>query len=181
MRQWVTDSIPQAYFALPWLAKIRDTQSIQALVNRADIEQRTGNKMTQRSAGYKSLSTRAYLALARGDTTSAANQFAALPDTLCIACYMDRVTAARLLAAKSRNDDALKLLDQRLNTLITPIEILIAFERAPLEVKANRQRDAYESYQRVVDTWSDGDRALQPYVATAKREMSRLTPRITIR
>lgn len=181
MRQWVTDSIPQAYFALPWLAKIRDTQSIQALVNRAAVEQRSGNKVTQRSARYKSLSTRAYLALARGDTASAANQFAALPDTLCIACYIDRVTAARLLAAKGKDADALELLDQRLNTLITPIEILIAFERAPLEIKADRQRDAYESYKRVVDTWSDGDPALQPYVATAKREMSRLTPRITFR
>ena len=178
MRSWVADKIPQAYFALPWLARVHDIQSIQALVTRADSEKQSGQKLARRAAEYKSRSTRAYLSLARGDTAKALTEFTALPDTLCIACYIDRVTAAQLLSAKSRNADALRLLDQRLNTLITPIEILIALQRAPLEEKLGRPRDAYDSYKRVVDAWSRGDANLQGYVDTARREMRRIQPMI---
>jgi serine/threonine-protein kinase len=178
MRQWVTHKLPQAYFALPWLAKVRDIQSIQALMQRADADRRKGDRAEQRATQYKSMSTRAYLALARGDTASAVTQFAALPDTLCIACYIDRVTAAELLASKGRNAEAHRLLNQRLNTLITPIEVLIAARRAQLEETLGRPRDAYQSYKRVVDAWSEGDPVLQPYVEKARREMAKLQPRI---
>jgi serine/threonine-protein kinase len=178
MRQWVAQKIPQAYFALPWFARIRDIQSIQALVARADAERQSRDKAAERSAQYKTMSTRAYLALARGDTASALKQFTALPDTLCIACYADRITAAELLAAKGRNAEAYRLLNQRLNTLLTPMEILIAARRAPLEAKLSRPRDAYNSYKRVVDAWSRGDAVLQPLVDIAKREMARIQPRI---
>ena len=124
---------------------------------------------------------RAYLTLARGDTASAVTQFAALPDTLCIACYIDRVTAAQLLITKGRTADAHRLLNQRLNTLMTPVEILIASMRAPLEVQLGRPRDAYLSYKRVVDAWSRGDPVLQPFVDAAKREMRRIQPNIAKR
>ncbi len=178
MRKWVADKIPQAYFALPWFARIHDTQSIQALVTRADSERQSGEKVARRAADYKSRSARAYLALARGDSGSALTQFTALPDTLCIACYIDRVTAAELLSAKGRNADAKRLLDQRLNTLITPIEILIAARRAPLEAKLGDPKDAFDSYKRVVDAWSRGDASLQTFVDQANREMRRIQPMI---
>lgn len=181
MRRWVADKIPQAYFALPWFANVRDVQSIQTLAQRADAGRRVGDKAAQRAAQYKSMSTRAYLALARGDTAAALTQLTALPDTLCLACYIDRVTAADLLAAKGRTADAHRLLNQRLNTLLTPIEVLIAAKRAPLEVKLGRPRDAYQSYKRVVDAWSRGDPVLQPIVETARREMRRIQPNIAKR
>ena len=181
MRQWVNEKIPQAYFALPWLAKVRDVQSIQALMQRADADRRVGDRAARRATQYKSMSARAYLALAKGDTASALTQFTALPDTLCIACYIDRLTAADLLAAKGRTADAHRLLNQRLNTLITPIEILISSRRAVLEQKLGQKREAYDSYKRVVDAWSEGDPVLQPIVEAAKREMRRLQPNIAKR
>jgi hypothetical protein len=88
------------------------------------------------------------------------------------------VTAAELLASKGRNAEAHRLLNQRLNTLITPIEVLIAARRAQLEETLGRPRDAYQSYKRVVDAWSEGDPVLQPYVEKARREMAKLQPRI---
>ena len=181
MREWVRAGIPQAYFALPWLAKVRDVQSIQTLMQRAETDRRTGDRAERRSDQYKSMSSRAYLALAKGDTASALAQFVALPDTLCIACYIDRVTAAELLAARGRTAEAQRLLNQRLNTLITPIEILIAFRRAPLEERLGRPKDAYQSYKRVVDAWSGGDPVLQPMVEDARRGMRRIQPRIAKR
>jgi hypothetical protein len=42
----------------------------------------------------------AYLALAGRDTAAAIRAFAALSDTLCLGCYLDRLTEARLLAAR---------------------------------------------------------------------------------
>ncbi|HEX6573694.1 MAG TPA: serine/threonine-protein kinase [Gemmatimonadaceae bacterium] len=179
VQQWVNDGIPQAYYALPWLARIKDTRSIQILAARADGDrQRATEKAARRAAQYKSMSARAYLTLARGDSSQALTQFAALPDTLCIACYIDRVTAAQLMIRAGQQDKAYRLLSQRLNTLITPIEILIASMRAPIEAGMGRNRDAYESYRRVADAWTQGDPVLQPLVEEARREMIRIQPRI---
>ena len=69
------------------------------------------------------------MSLARRDTSDAMARFSKLPDTLCIACYMDRLYAARLLAARGKLNEANQLLTQRLNSLITPAEVMIALER----------------------------------------------------
>ncbi|HKY96772.1 MAG TPA: protein kinase [Gemmatimonadaceae bacterium] len=178
-QQWVADGIPQAFFAMPWLARVKDIRSLQVLAARADGDrERATEKASRRSAQYKAMSARAYLSLARGDTSSALKQFSTLPDTLCIACYIDRVTAAQLLIKAGKDDDAYRLLSQRLNTLISPIEILVAAMRAPLEAKMGRNRDAYYSYKRVADAWTQGDPVIQQYVEDARREMARIQPRI---
>ncbi|MBA2631471.1 MAG: hypothetical protein H0U86_00475 [Chloroflexi bacterium] len=106
--------------------------------------------------------------------TAAATAFAALPDTLCIACYVDRLHAGRLLAAKGKADDASVLLGQRLNTLITPMEVLIALERGRIAAKTGKREEAVRAYKLVADAWATGDAGLQTYVQEARRELSRL-------
>ena len=123
---------------------------------------------------YRAASTRAYLSLARRDTADAIKRFTALPDTLCIACYIDRFYAARLLSATKKYDDADKLLGQRLNSLITPVEILIAFERGHVLTQLGNVAEAIRSYRLVANAWATADPVLQHYVEEAKRELVRL-------
>ncbi|MEO8576025.1 MAG: protein kinase [Gemmatimonadales bacterium] len=171
---WLTRGIPQSFLALPWFAQRGNTQAITVLQHRADSAARVGTDFARRGWRYRAASTRAYLTLLKNDTTAAATAFAALPDTLCIACYMDRLQAAKLLAAKGKLEEASVLLGQRLNTFITPAEILIAFERGRVASKLGKREDAIRAFRLVADAWSPGDPGLQPYVLEAKREISRL-------
>jgi hypothetical protein len=102
------------------------------------------------------------------------NQFVALPDTLCIACYVDRLYAARLLAARGRLQDAGNLLGQRLNVIITPIEVLIALERGRVAMKLKRTIEAADAFTLVTSAWSNADPVLQPLVAEARGELQKL-------
>jgi serine/threonine-protein kinase len=172
--RWVRDGIPAAYFALAWLANVKRTQELQILAERADSASNVGEQLARRSARYRASAARAYLSLARGDTAAALQRFATLADTVCIACYMDRVTQARLLISKGRFADADLLLSQRLNTLITPAEIWIASIRAPVLERLNRRAEAIELYRRIVAAWGGGDEAAQPYVLAASGRLRAL-------
>ncbi len=172
--QWVMAGRPQAFFALPWLAQRGDSAQIRVLMGRADSASRVGTEFERRGARYRAASTRAWMSLARRDTADALSRFAALPDTLCIACYMDRLQAARLLAARGRLDQADNLLGQRLNTLITPTEVLIAFERGRVATRLGKREEALDAYGLVVAAWASGDPGLRPYVEEARRESEKL-------
>jgi len=174
--RWVKDAIPQAYFALAWFANVKRTAELQTLASRADSASNVGEQLAQRSARYRASAARAYLSLARGDTADAMKRFATLSDTVCIACYMDRVTEARLLVSKGRFEDADRLLGQRLNTLMTPAEIWIASMRAPVLERLNKKAEAAELYRRVVAAWGGGDASVQPYVAAASQRLKSLGP-----
>jgi eukaryotic-like serine/threonine-protein kinase len=172
--RWIADGRPEAFYTLPLLAQRGDSADIRVLMARADAGSRVGTESARRGARYRSLSTRAYLSLARRDTSDALKRFTALPDTLCIACYMDRLYSARLLAARGRLEEADNLLSQRLNTLITPAEVMIAFERGRVATKLGRRDEALRAYGLVAAAWSRGDQVLQPYVAEARREAHNL-------
>jgi len=173
-KDWLDRGLPQAFIALPWFAQRGNTQAISVLQNRADSAASVGTDFARRGWRYRAASTRAYQTLLRNDTAAAATAFAALPDTLCIACYMDRLQAAKLLAAKNKLEEANVLLGQRLNTFITPAEVLIAFERGRVAAKLGKREDAIRAFRLVADAWSTGDQGLQPYVLESKREISRL-------
>ncbi len=175
-RAWSAQKLPQAYFALPLFAESRLTNEISTLAARAEAEGRSGDAVQRRASRYRLDASRAYLALANGDTAGALKRFSALPDTLCIACYVDRLTTARLLDRSGNPGRAEALLNQRLNTLITPMEILIAFERAGISQRLGHREAAIEGYRRVVDAWSNGDAVLKSRVdvaAAALRQMGR--------
>jgi serine/threonine-protein kinase len=172
--QWVAAGRPQAYYTLPLLAQRGALAEIQTLMARADLAARVGPESTRRGARYRSNSTRAYMSLAKRDTTTAMKYFKLLPDTLCIACYMDRLYYARLLAAKGKGDEAYNLLNQRLNSLITPAEVMIALERGRVAAKLNRRDDALRAFGLVAAAWSTGDPVLKPFVDEARRESAKM-------
>ena len=171
---WVAKGIPQSFYALPWLAQRGDLASITTLMQRADSAARVGSDFARRGAKYRAASTKAYLALAKKDLASATAEFVALPDTLCVACYMDRLQAARLLAASGKDDAAANLLDQRLNTYITPTEISFALERGRVALRANDKAVALRAFGLVARAWAKGDASLQPMVKEAKDAIARL-------
>ena len=173
-KNWLDRGLPQAFIALPWFAQRGNTQAISVLQNRADSAARVGTDFARRGWRYRAASTRAYQTLLRNDTAAAVTAFASLPDTLCIACYMDRLQTAKLLAAKNKLEEANVLLGQRLNTFITPAEVLIAFERGRVAAKLGKREEAIRAFRLVADAWSTGDQGLQPYVLESKREISRL-------
>src|SRR5205823_1755246 len=61
---------------------------------------------------YGGDAARAYLALARGDSGDAVRRFALLPDSLCPACFLMRLTRVQSLERLGRDRDAAVLLDQ---------------------------------------------------------------------
>jgi serine/threonine protein kinase len=173
-RKWIADGIPQAYFSYSWFAQQRDVASISTLIERARGAAGTGGPLAKRAARYRAMSGSAYLSLARGDTAAAIKQFLQLPDTLCIACYTDRLNAARLLASRGRLKEADSLLSQRLNTLITPAEILIALERGRVAEKLGRKAEALGAYRLVVAAWAAGDPEVQGMVEESRKALKRL-------
>jgi serine/threonine-protein kinase len=180
-RKWITDGIPQAYFSYAWLAAHRDVQSLTTLISRAESTEGTGGPLARRAARYRAASGKAYLSLAKGDTTDALKRFMALPDTLCIACYTDRLVSARLLASRGRLEEADSLLNQRLNTLLTPSEILIALERGRVAERLGKTDEATDAFSLVVAAWSEGDPEVQGMVAEARQGLKRLSAKRTRR
>jgi serine/threonine-protein kinase len=172
--RWIAEGRPQAFYTLPLLAQRGDSAAIRVLMARADSASRVGPEVARRGARYRSASTRAYLSLVRRDSADALKRFAALSDTLCILCYVDRLYTARLLAAKGRMEEANNLLGQRLSTLITPAEIMIALERGRVAAKLGKRDDALRAFGLVAAAWATGDPVLRPYVDEARRESQKL-------
>ncbi|MEJ7760958.1 MAG: serine/threonine-protein kinase [Gemmatimonadaceae bacterium] len=166
--RWRNEGAPHAYSALRWLADHREIAAIQELASSADSATRSGGTVGQRAARYKGESARAYLSLAKGDTTDALKRFNALPDTLCMRCYLDRLTTAQLLAARGRLQEAAALTRERINSLLTPSEVWIALERGRLAAKLGKRSEAARAFALVVDAWSRGDPSVQPMVASAR-------------
>jgi serine/threonine-protein kinase len=173
-KKWIADGIPQAYFSYSWFAQQKDIAALSTLIERAKAATSTGGPLARRAARYRAASGDAYLSLAKGDSSDALNRLLQLPDTLCIACYTDRLNAARLLASRGRLKEADSLLSQRLNTLLTPTEILIALERGRVEEKMGKKSQALSAYRLVVSAWAAGDQEVQPMVDESRRAIARL-------
>ncbi|MDQ3081595.1 MAG: hypothetical protein M3R07_05215, partial [Gemmatimonadota bacterium] len=174
--RWLTERRPQAFLALPWLTDRGDTVQIRMLMGVADSASRVGSEFSQRGARYRAASARAYMSLARRDTADALTRFASLSDTLCISCYVDRLRFARLLAARGRLPDAERILNERINSLLTPMEVSMALDRGRVASKLGKPDDALRAYSLVVAAWSGGDEVLQPLVLEARTEIDRLRP-----
>jgi hypothetical protein len=143
--------------ALPWWAAHGDTASLVGAVARADSQvAKAATPVSRRNAGYRVAATRAYLSLARHSTDALA-QFRALPDSLCPACYLDRYTKARLLDSLGFHVEAETALGERLYSLLTPLEIPWALERALVAEKLQHYPAASRAYALVARAWSRGD------------------------
>jgi hypothetical protein len=126
-------------------------------------------------------SSRAYLALARGDTLTALNLFDALPDTACFGkCDLDRLVRIKLLAARGRFRDAARRLAATPGvnwpgSPVAPVRVLWELERGRVHERLGSRDTARASYAFVTAVWARADSALQPYVTEARTGLTRLS------
>jgi len=171
--QWLASGKPEARFGLLWWATRGDTASISALLQqRARSAQAKADKRPV--SDYDAQIARAYLFLARRDTANAVKAFALLSDTLCLRCDGDHLTAARLLARGRDFGAADKILRQRLYSLVTPAEIVIALERGKVAEAAGQREVALNLYRLVLRAWERGDPEVQTLVQDARAGIRRL-------
>jgi hypothetical protein len=165
--------------ALPWWSASRDTVSLMRFAQRADSAARVGGSLVARSyARYLGDAARAYLALARADSTTALERLAALPDTSCMVndCFFEKLTEARLYAARGEDREAGKILDQWLPRRDeSPLFVLGTLERGRIAERLKDPERAVKSYQFVTRAWRHADPDLQPYVAEARAGIARLS------
>ncbi len=160
--------------ALPWWAAHGDTASLRVALARADSELvRATTAVRRRNWGYRATAVRAYLSLARHDADALA-RFERLPDTLCMGCYLDRYTKARLLDSLGRHADAESELGERPSTLITPLEVAVARQRALVAEKLQHYDLAARSYALVARAWSGGDAGPRSLAAQAATKAGQL-------
>lgn len=122
---------------------------------------------------YDAAATRAYLALARRDTTDALRQFVALPDSACPWCVLPALTRAELLAAVGRDRDAAADLDRHFG-MGDAVHVWWALLRGHVNERLGDRARAVESYEFVVRAWHHADPELQPFVADARAGLGRL-------
>jgi serine/threonine-protein kinase len=165
---------PAAYSALPWWAAQGDTASILAILQWYGAKSLTTSAEPKAYSEYNAQAARAYLFLARGDNPNAIKAFALIPDTLCLRCDQDHLTTALCLEKGQDFDAADKILRQRLFSLITPAEIVMALERAKVAERLHHRDVALRSYQLVIDAWRYGDPQVQGLVLEAQAGVRRL-------
>ncbi len=165
--------------ASAWWAARRDTAALAEASHRWEALARAAgrNAELERWGRYGAASTRAYAALARGDTAEAARRFAELPDSVC-PCLYDRIVTARLLRLRGLRSEAAKLLERSAPFRFwDPFDGLWWLERGRVAESAGRPGNAIEAYRYVADLWRYADPELQSYVREARAGLVRLAGR----
>jgi hypothetical protein len=181
-RSWLDRPGDGLLFAIPLLAKARDTASIARAMRKVDsVRLRPPPNLppiAKEVLSYALSAQRAYLALARGDTTDALRLFAARPDTAAFGgSGIDDLIYAQLLTARKRWKDAAALLDRPpvgFSPSPTPVEILRALQRGRVFEGLGDKDRAADGYGFVVRAWRNADPELQPFVAEARAALVRL-------
>ena len=173
---WLASGDRSLVYALPWWAARRDSARLKSAMRVADSIARTSSKtMAREVATYIGASARAHLILARRDTGAAITAFRALPDTLCIDCFLhDRWTTATLLAARDSLDAARTILGEWPTEALVAREALMTLDRAGVDERLGRREDAANAFRVFIATWQRGDPAAQPYVQRARDALARL-------
>ena len=99
-------------------------------------------------------------------TSSNASEFAAVQWAL--PWFAERRDTMSLQPDVASRQRGAKLLDERLFTSLTPIEVLRAVYRGRVLQKLDRRDDATRAYQLVIAAWSNGDPQIQQYVREAR-------------
>jgi hypothetical protein len=118
----------------------------------------------------------AYLTLARRDTADAVVRFAALRETNG-PVWFERLTLARVLAARGRTREALAVLDQEfpMKEWSSASRASWALERARLAERLGQLEKARYWYSYFIKLWRRADPRLQPYVTEARAALGRLS------
>ena len=122
--RWLREGSPQSggipvgsrglYFALPWWAQRADTLSLSRFAARMDSAVRSSRPPV--FGEYFGDAARAFIELARSDTTAALTAFDALPRDVW-AGTLNRLVYSQLLARRGKDREALNLLDRELPLL----------------------------------------------------------------
>lgn len=168
--------VPLLAAAGAWWAQQGDTTSLREmtrLAGRGDPVQRV--PADGAALAYTAAAGRAYLAVARGDTSLAIRRFAVMPDLLCQLCAVPRLVQARLLAAQGRVREAGAILADRPTLLPSAVDILWALEQGRVAERSGDLPTARAAFARVERAWAAGDAELAPLVEEARAGLRRLT------
>jgi serine/threonine-protein kinase len=171
----ITKGPPSGYWQIPvayrWWAERGDTTRLGRALSA------TANLPPQFASPSELAAVRAHLAMARRDTATAIREFAAIPDTLCMAnfCYQYRLAKAQLLSAKRMDREAEVLLSQEF-PIRGPSEVLWMLKRGRVFERLGRKPEAVDAYAYVSAAWNRADVSLQPAVKEARDGLRRLSP-----
>jgi eukaryotic-like serine/threonine-protein kinase len=163
--RWLAARSPEVRHALPFWAERGDTTSIARFRALARTPAAT---TTRGMAEYDEAVAGAYTALARRDSAAALRLFTALSDSVCLGCFRDRLTTARLLAARGEDRRALELLRERLYVILSPTEVLYAVERARVARRLGDAATAADAEAFTAGAWSAADPGLQRLAQSAR-------------
>ncbi|MBA3578766.1 MAG: serine/threonine protein kinase [Gemmatimonadaceae bacterium] len=166
--------------ALPFWARMGDTTSIRTF-SRAVAGAVPG--VSARASSYARSAADAYLSLARRDTARALEQFRALGDSLCASCKIDRAVTAQLLEARGFAEEAGKLLNVRLYSWLSPMEVWVAAERGRLLERSSdaaAKERAAAGYRVVAGAWARGDPAARALAAAGQAGLRRMGEALTL-
>lgn len=162
-----------------WWATDGDTVAIQRYIAHFVEAQRrsrtpSGVEMLRASATMG----RAYLSLARRDTTLAIEQLLTARDTLHECWYDARLTLAHLLMVQGRYREAATHLTRRWPGTTSCSngfdDVVWTMERARVFDRLGRRTEAARDYALVVEAWRGADPELQPVVLGAREALARL-------
>jgi len=186
-RSWVSWERPELrppWWAFPWWAGRGDTAAISSVGRWAETGLRAPPKPLPPFATeimrYVQQSSRAYLALARGDSAAALRLFEALPDSACYGnCAMDGLVRIQLLVARRRYRDAAARLDPApgdggIGIAQSPERVLWELERGRVQEQLRNRDAALAAYGFVAAVWAHADPELRPYVEEARAGLKRL-------
>jgi TolB-like protein len=182
-RRWTSARGEGFLYAAAVFAAQRDTAGLLGAIRAMEaLRQRplppSAPPVARDMLGYVLAANRAYLALARGDSSEALRLFEARPDTACFgACHIDGLIHIQLLAGRGRLAEAAARLEQPLGGFLgglMPVEILRALERGRVNERLGNRERAVAGYGVVVAAWRNADRELQPFVEEARAALARL-------
>jgi hypothetical protein len=161
-----------------WWAQQRDTTALRLAVAHWDSLATVVQPEILPRVDHLRRSGRAYLSLARGDTTLALRQLEDLPIwPNRYYTYYEPFTRAQILARLGRDREAADLLDHvplARQWSPTADAIVVALERGRVHDRLGNRETAIQAYSFVIDAWGTADTELQPVVTEARSALARL-------
>jgi tetratricopeptide (TPR) repeat protein len=165
-------------YALPWWYADRDTTALKRFeIQVVAAARRYPNPVAKAYLRNLAEVARAYLVLARGDSTEGLRMLAALPDSLCALsdCFFEKFTLAELAAARGQDREAAAVYDRWLRARHwSPLFVLGRLNRARVAERLGDRERAAELYQYVLDAWRHADPELRSHVVAARAGLERL-------
>jgi len=170
------DSPTGLVLALPWWSEKRDTQSLRSTAERAELAIRGGvHGSGGRYTRYLGGAARAYLALAKGDTSGAVARLMALQASDCMYpfCPYEPLQTAILLSQLGRQSEAWKIIDE-IPYYYLPMAVRWRLVRARVAEKLGKTDEARRAYAYVAAAWKKADPYLQPELNESEAGLRRL-------